>query len=54
MCNCFEIKHVSILNKPLSHFFRETKFDVLILNVFHFGVKTVEHNFEHSLTYTFK
>jgi len=42
--------NVSILNQPLSHTFRESTFDGFILNVFHFGMKFVEHNFGHSMT----
>jgi len=40
--------NVSILNQPLSYIFRESKFDGLILNVYHFGMKSLEHNFGHS------
>jgi len=40
---------VSILNQPLSHILRESTFDGLILNVFHSGMKIVEHNFGHSI-----
>jgi len=39
-----------MLKQPLSHIFRESQFDILILNVFHFGMKSVEYSFEHSLT----
>ena len=50
-----EVQHnVSVLNQPLSHIFRESKLDGLILNVFHFGMKCVEQNFGHSLTYDIK
>jgi len=44
-------QNVSKLNQPLSHIFRESTFDGLILNVFHFVMKFVEHNFGHSITY---
>jgi hypothetical protein len=54
ICNCFETKHVRILKQPLSHFFRESTFDILILRGFHFGMKSVKHSLEHSLTCTFK
>jgi len=41
--------NVSILNQPLSHIFRESTFDGLILTVFHSGMKILEHNFGHSI-----
>jgi len=41
--------NVSILNPTLSHIFRESTFDGLILNVFHSGMRIVEHNFGHSI-----
>jgi hypothetical protein len=34
--------NVSILNQPLSHIFKESTFDGVILNVFHFGMKFVD------------
>jgi len=43
--------NVSQLNQSLSHIIIESTFDGLILNVFHFGMKIVEHNFGHSITY---
>jgi len=43
-----EIKYnVSILNPTLSQNFRESTFDGLILNVFHSGMRIVEHYFGH-------
>ena len=41
--------NVSILKQPLLHIVRKLKFDGLILNVFHSGMKIVEHNFGHSI-----
>jgi hypothetical protein len=43
--------NVSILNQPLLHIFRESTFDGLIFNVFHFGKKFVYHNIGHSINY---
>jgi len=49
------IKHnVRILNPTMSHIFRESTFDGLILNVFNSGMRIVEHNFGHSITYMIK
>jgi hypothetical protein len=46
--------NISILNQPLSHIFRESTFDGLILYVFHSGMKTVKHNSGQSLMYIIK
>jgi hypothetical protein len=43
--------NASILKQPLSHIFRESIFDGLILNVFHSEMKFVEHIFGHSINF---
>jgi hypothetical protein len=43
--------NVSILNLTLSHIFRKSTFDGSNLNVFHFGMRFVDHIFGHSMNY---
>jgi hypothetical protein len=49
ICVAFQIFILITAGAQQSHIFRESTFDGLILNVFHFGMETVEQNFGHAL-----